>query len=68
MINNSIAASVPRASLLQQRASNELPEINAVATRYAKRYAIVPLLKNEPVGVDRLLELTAGNRALPERV
>ncbi len=68
VINNSIAASVPRASLLQQRASNELPEINAVATRYAKRYAIVPLLKNEPVGVDRLLELTAGNWALPERV
>ena len=68
VINNSIAASAARASLLRQRARNELPEINAVATRYAKRYAIVPLLKNEPVGVERLLELTAGNWALSEHV
>jgi arsenite-transporting ATPase len=34
-----------------------LREVEAVATRYASRYAAVPLLKDEPVGVDRLLEL-----------
>jgi arsenite-transporting ATPase len=34
-----------------------LREIEAVATRYASRYAVVPPLKEEPVGVDRLIEL-----------
>jgi len=29
-----------------------------VATVHARRYAVVPLLKHEPVGVDRLLELS----------
>ena len=61
VVNNSIAASAPHSMLLRQRAYNELPEISAIATRYAKRYAVVPLFKNEPVGVDRLLELAAGN-------
>ncbi|HVK55209.1 MAG TPA: arsenical pump-driving ATPase [Burkholderiales bacterium] len=57
VVNNSIAASAPRSPLLRQRAHNELREIEAVATRHAKRFAVVSLLKNEPVGVDRLLEL-----------
>ena len=39
---------------------NELREIEAVADQYAQRYAVVPLLREEPVGVNRLLEL-AGN-------
>jgi len=39
---------------------NELREINTVAEQHAKRYAVVPMLKDEPVGVNRLLEL-AGN-------
>jgi len=38
-------------------ARNELAEIEAVATRHSTRYAIVPLLKDEPIGVERLLEL-----------
>ena len=45
------------APLLRQRARNELREIAAVAGRHAGRYAVVPLLKEEPVGVERLLEL-----------
>jgi arsenite-transporting ATPase len=57
IINNSVAAARPRSPLLRQRAHNELPEVEAVATIYARRYAVVPLLKDEPVGVDRLLEL-----------
>jgi len=57
VINNSLAAAAPHAPLLRQRARNELAEIEAVATRHSTRYAIVPLLKDEPIGVERLLEL-----------
>ena len=57
VINNSVAASQPSAALLRQRAQNELKEVDAVATHHAKRYAVVPLLKQEPVGVERLLQL-----------
>jgi arsenite-transporting ATPase len=57
IINNSVAAARPKSPLLRQRARNELHEINTVVTRHARRYAVVPLLKEEPVGVDRLLEL-----------
>jgi arsenite-transporting ATPase len=60
VINNSVAATKTTSSLLHQRALNELVEINSVAQQYSKRYAVVPMLKDEPVGVDRLLEL-AGN-------
>lgn len=58
VINNSLADAAPHAPLLRQRARNELIEIEAVATRHSARYAIVPLLKDEPIGVERLLELT----------
>ena len=61
VINNSVAAasiSSPVTSpLLRQRAHNELLEIESVATRYASRYALVPLLQDEPIGVDRLMQL-----------
>ncbi|MCX7098995.1 MAG: arsenical pump-driving ATPase [Methylococcales bacterium] len=58
VINNSVAATSVRSPLLRQRAANELQEIGLVAHQYAPRYAVVPLLQEEPVGVDRLLELT----------
>ncbi len=57
IINNSIAATTATSVLLHQRALNELVEINSVAQQYSKRYAVVPMLKDEPVGVTRLLEL-----------
>ncbi|MGO9238558.1 MAG: arsenical pump-driving ATPase [Methylocella sp.] len=57
VINNSVAAAQPRSPLLRQRARNELREVEAVASRYARRYAVVPLLRDEPIGVHRLLEL-----------
>lgn len=60
IINTSVAAASAKSPLLRQRAANEIREINAVASQYAQRYAVVPLLKNEPVGVTRLLELAAG--------
>jgi arsenite-transporting ATPase len=60
IINTSVAAASAQSTLLRQRAANELREINAVASQHAQRYAVVPLLKVEPVGVTRLLELAAG--------
>ncbi len=64
IINNSLAACAPASALLRQRARNELREIDAVASKHARRYALVPLIKNEPVGVSRLLELV--NQQLTE--
>lgn len=60
IINNSIAAAHPRSPLLRQRAANELEEIDKVAKKYARRYAVIPLLKDEPVGVERLRRLVTG--------
>jgi arsenite-transporting ATPase len=60
VVNNSIAATAVSAPLLRQRASNELREIDAVATRHARRYAVVPLLAEEPIGAQRLRKLAAG--------
>ena len=58
IINNSVAAAHPLSPLLRQRAYNELREIEAVAKEHARRYAVVPLLREEPVGVAHLLELS----------
>ncbi len=57
VINNSVAAAKPQSPLLKQRAHNELNEIDAVARLYATRYAVVPLLREEPTGANRLLKL-----------
>jgi arsenite-transporting ATPase len=57
IINNSVAAAQPTSSLLRKRALNELPEIEAVARRYSNCYSVVPNLKEEPIGVQRLLEI-----------
>ena len=54
IVNNSIAAAAPTYALLQRRAANELPEIDAVRRRYATRLALVPLLAVEPVGIPAL--------------
>ncbi|NTW50986.1 MAG: arsenical pump-driving ATPase [Chlorobiaceae bacterium] len=65
VINNCIALNPPQSLLLRQRAFNELREIEAIATRFSKRFAIVPLLKNEPVGIPQLLHLI--HRNAPDR-
>lgn len=59
VVNNSVAAANPHSPLLRQRAKNELREIESVAKKYAPRYAVVPLLKDEPVGRARLQQLSA---------
>jgi len=60
VINNSVAATTTNSVLLHQRALNELAEINTVAKLHSKRYAVVPMAQDEPVGVSRLLQLAAG--------
>ncbi|WP_410499099.1 arsenical pump-driving ATPase [Chitinibacter sp. S2-10] len=57
VINNSVAMAGARSSLLRQRAQNELREIDLVVNQHAQRYAVVPLLQEEPIGVQRLLAL-----------
>ena len=57
VINNSVAAAGPRSTLLRRRARNELAEIENVAARHARRYALVALLRDEPVGVERLCQM-----------
>ena len=60
VINSSIAATSVKSALLRQRAINELREIKTISDKHAQRHALVPLLKTEPTGVARLLELAAG--------
>ncbi|WAR43967.1 arsenical pump-driving ATPase [Methylomonas rapida] len=64
IINTSVAATSAKSPLLRQRAANELREITAVATQHAQRYAVVPLLQQEPIGVERLQALV-GEQRLP---
>ena len=59
IVNNSVAAAVTASPLLRARAARELPFIDAVATRHAQRYAVVPLQAEEPVGLVRLAAMTA---------
>lgn len=57
IVNQSLAAAQPDAPLLRQRAWNERAEIDKVAQQHAQRYAVVPLLPEEPVGAERLQAL-----------
>lgn len=65
VVNNSVAATAIRSPvtsvLLQLRAQNELREINAVASQHARRYAMVPLMNDEPTGVARLMQLISNS-------
>ncbi len=58
VINNSVAGATVSSPLLRQRAQNELREIEAVSQKHSTRYALVPLLEEEPVGVQRLQQLS----------
>jgi arsenite-transporting ATPase len=57
IVNGSLAAAAPTSPLLRLRAMAERPQIEAVATRHAARYAVIPLLAEEPIGIDRLRRL-----------
>lgn len=60
VINNSVAATNTTSSLLHQRALNELVEIDTISKVHSNRYAVVPMMQDEPIGVQRLLELAVG--------
>ena len=57
VVNNCIAAAPVASPLLRRRADTELREIDGIRTRHAQRWAVVPLLADEPVGVARLRAL-----------
>ncbi|WP_019843130.1 arsenical pump-driving ATPase [Escherichia coli] len=59
VINSSLAAAKPSSPFLVTRASRELPLINDVTGKYAKRIALTPLQDDDPVGMF-LLEKMAG--------
>lgn len=57
IVNNSLAAVHPTGPLLSRRAARELREIESIAKHHARRYAVVPMLEQEPIGEEALLEL-----------
>lgn len=57
LINHSLLQAAVSSPLLQQRAERQLPHIEAVEQQHACRYAVVPLLAEEPVGADALRRL-----------
>jgi len=54
IVNSSLAVAAPTSPLLRERARAESAEIEAVATRHASRHAVIPMLAEEPVGIERL--------------
>ncbi|PQQ39649.1 arsenical pump-driving ATPase [Photorhabdus luminescens] len=66
VVNNSLAAARPTSPFLVTRANRELPLISEVQDRHAKRFAMIPLQAQEPVGID-LLERMAAHRHLTQR-
>lgn len=57
VVNNSLAAAHPRSPLLIQRANREVPLIAEVRDRHSKRFAMVAMQIQEPVGIERLEKL-----------
>ncbi len=62
IINNSVAATTVHSPLLCQRANNELAYIETVSSMHTQRFAVVPLLKEDPVGIRKLLELPVSSQ------
>jgi len=60
IVNQSLAAAETTDPLLAARARAEIPLIERVRDRLAKRVAIVPMLASEPVGAQRLRDLVRG--------
>ena len=58
VVNNSVAVAQPVSALLRRRARNELAQIDAVATQHARRYAVVGMQREEPLGIERLMALS----------
>ncbi|WP_349918591.1 arsenical pump-driving ATPase [Aeromonas veronii] len=54
VVNHMLAPASVTSPLLAQRAYRQQPHIDAVKGDHAQRYAVVPLLATEPVGVEAL--------------
>ena len=59
VVNNSLASARPASPFLVTRANRELPLISEVQGRHAKRFAMIPLQAQEPVGIDLLGRMAA---------
>ncbi len=59
VINNSLLAARPESPFLQVRAENEVDQVARVES-LSDRVAIVPLMSEEPVGVERLGSILTG--------
>ncbi|HDZ8833140.1 arsenical pump-driving ATPase [Aeromonas dhakensis] len=57
LINHSLQQAAVSSPLLQLRAERQLPHVEVVERQHASRYAVVPLLAEEPVGADALRRL-----------
>ncbi|MGY3897437.1 arsenical pump-driving ATPase [Aeromonas veronii] len=57
LINHSLQQAAVSSPLLQLRAERQLSHIEAVEQQHASRFAVVPLLAEEPVGPDALRRL-----------
>ncbi|QXC36108.1 arsenical pump-driving ATPase [Aeromonas sp. FDAARGOS 1407] len=57
LINHSLQQAAVSSPLLQLRAERQQPHVEAVERQHASRYAVVPLLAEEPVGSDALRRL-----------
>ena len=60
VINGSLAAAQPRDPILRARAAAEISQIRKVKEQLAKRVVLIPFQAEEPVGVERLNSLAAG--------
>lgn len=61
IVNHALHTEQVRSPLLVQRAHRQQPHIDAVKHLHAHRYAVVPLLASEPVGVAALQALSQGS-------
>ncbi len=59
IVNSSLAAAQTDQPLLRKRAESEQEQIVDVRDRLSRRYAVVPMQKTEPVGVEKLKNLCA---------
>ncbi|KDE38826.1 Arsenical pump-driving ATPase [Nitrincola lacisaponensis] len=63
VVNSSLVATATQHPLLAARAATEVPEIMRVQTELSARYAVVPMLADDPVGADRLRALIGSVQA-----
>lgn len=65
VVNRSLAAGATSDPLLLQRAANEQEQLLRITGELATRVAILPLMADEPVGIERLEQLLAQESQVP---